>query len=289
MDHRWDESMAQDRASRGEHERYDRTRIARDPDVERRDRIRRDEVHRVMNQSPWAIGSAWYDQRDLYTRNSSIDVDGYGRGPSVHPEEGSYAYPREPHFEAEGVRASDATLYEREAWPWLNYKEMKDDPYFAHLKDDHAPKEPKKEDGPEERHVPFWRRAKEQLSKFRSLIERRKNASARVASGGCRQRGRATRTVATEDTDASDVALRRAVSLALVYCRDLDSSGIEVSVCRGEVTLQGTVPNFRSRRLAGDVALGVPGVRDVRNRLTIHRSDPTDANAAFAFPLALVR
>ena len=45
-----------------------------------------------MNRSPWDIGAAHWDQRDLYTQNDRIDDGGYGLGPAVHPSEGSYAY-----------------------------------------------------------------------------------------------------------------------------------------------------------------------------------------------------
>jgi hypothetical protein len=47
-----------------------------------------------MNKSPWEIGASHWNQRDLYTQNARTDDGGYGLGPAVHPEEGSYAYPR---------------------------------------------------------------------------------------------------------------------------------------------------------------------------------------------------
>ena len=132
MDHRWDEGTWQDRASRGERERFGTRRIAHDPDVERRDRLREEERRQAMNQSPWAIGQAFYDQRDLYTRNASIGSEGYGRGPSRHPEEGSYAY-RRPRSVPPEPWSGQATLHEREAWPLLNYRASERDPYFSHL------------------------------------------------------------------------------------------------------------------------------------------------------------
>src|SRR5690606_33268635 len=85
----------------------------------------------IVNSSPWSIGMAHYDQRDLYTANASIDEDGYGCGPSHHPEEGSYAYHREFHPGFNMLRVGNANLYERAAWPWLNYTDT--DPYFAHI------------------------------------------------------------------------------------------------------------------------------------------------------------
>lgn len=86
---------------------------------------------RMSNMSPWEIGAAFYDQRDLYTRNARVDRGGYGEGPNVHPPEGSFAYVREPEPSAPpepavGGAPSTTTeelvdLYEREAWPWQNY------------------------------------------------------------------------------------------------------------------------------------------------------------------------
>src|SRR5262249_7927799 len=73
-----------------------------------------------IGRSPWDIGSAYYDQRDLYTRNARIDAGGYGRGPDVHPEIGSYADPRSDHRD-DSLQVEGPTIYEREAWPWLNY------------------------------------------------------------------------------------------------------------------------------------------------------------------------
>ena len=58
MDHRWDESTWQDRAARGERERFGTSRIERDPDVERRDHLCLADRNRLKNQTPWAIGTA---------------------------------------------------------------------------------------------------------------------------------------------------------------------------------------------------------------------------------------
>lgn len=123
MDHRWDDRVKQDRDARAEEERYGAPRIERDESVERRDRLASE--RRPVNFSPWAIGEAHWDQRDLYTRDARTEDAGYGRGPAIHPEVGSYAYHRDeppPPSRREPERAS---LYEREAWPWLNYH---DDP-----------------------------------------------------------------------------------------------------------------------------------------------------------------
>src|SRR5688572_22552325 len=77
---------------------------------------------RRPGRSPWEIGSAYYDQRDLYTRNNRIDAGGYGSGPRVHPEIGSYAYRRDHEHRDDSLHVEGPTIYEREAWPWLNYE-----------------------------------------------------------------------------------------------------------------------------------------------------------------------
>ena len=124
MDHRWDDRVKQDRAARAERERYETPRIERDEGVERRDRLARE--RRPADFSPWAIGAAHWDQRDLYTRDARTEDAGYGRGPAIHPEVGSYAYPREEAPPPSRREAEErASIYEREAWPWLNYR---DDP-----------------------------------------------------------------------------------------------------------------------------------------------------------------
>jgi hypothetical protein len=246
MDHRWDDSTWQDRAARGERERFATSRIVRDPDVERRDRLREEERRAAINQSPWAIGLAYYDQRDTYTRNARIDGEGYGRGPSVHPEEGSYAYPRDAHHAHGSHHRGDANVHEREAWPWLNYKSPDDDPYFSHLHH-HG------------REGSLWQRLKARLS------------------------GKGPRNAVRPDE-----RIMEDVSDALTYRGDLDASDIEVTVRAGEVTLEGTVPDRRSKRIAEETCEGVRGVRDIHNRLKIRRDEPTDANVAFVLPLALV-
>jgi hypothetical protein len=257
MDHRWDESKRQDRATRGERERYGASRIEHDPDVARRDRIREMERLRRINQSPWMIGVTHWNQRDLYTRNASIEDEGYGHGPAMHPEEGSYAYPqREFRYEPEPDERNGATLHEREAWPWLNYTSAKEDPYFAHL--DH--------EGREHRHS-FW--------------EKLKGGVSELIHGG--HAGKAPK-----NASRSDLRVREDVCDALTYRGDLDATDIEVLVKDGEVTLEGTVTDRRSKRVAEEVCEGIVGVTDVHNRLTIRKDDPTDANVAFVLPVGLL-
>jgi hypothetical protein len=127
MDHRWDERIRQDRDGRAERERYGAARIEHDESVERRDRrIAKEQAERArtVNFSPWEIGARHWDQRDLYTRDARIEDSGYARGPAVHPEVGSYAYHRDEEAPPSSRRFGDddgPSIYEREAWPMLNY------------------------------------------------------------------------------------------------------------------------------------------------------------------------
>jgi BON domain-containing protein len=67
----------------------------------------------------------------------------------------------------------------------------------------------------------------------------------------------------------SDERIKEDVSEALSRDGDLDASEIEVIVVSGEVTLEGTVPDRQSKRLAEDLAEDLPGVKQVQNRLRI--------------------
>jgi len=155
------------------------------------------------NMSPWQIGHIHYDQCDLYTRNARIDDGGYGRGPSIHPKEGSYAYVRSERYliDPSDFRADERgpNRYERVAWPWLSY-------------------------GHDE---------------------------AMTADGEIGERVRST----------------------LVHHPDLDASDIEVRVHGAEVTLEGTVPDRPSKRLAKDLTMRCHGVKTVKNRLRVARDD----------------
>jgi osmotically-inducible protein OsmY len=65
----------------------------------------------------------------------------------------------------------------------------------------------------------------------------------------------------------SDDRIREDVCDRLSYDDELDASDITVSVADGEVTLEGTVPDRRSKHRAEDISDAVHGVRDVHNRL----------------------
>lgn len=243
MDHRWDEMLQAEHRRRVEQGRYDKERIARDPDVERRDQL--EFARRRVNKSPWEIGAAHWDQRDLYTRNAQTDDAGYARGPSEHPEVGSYAYHRdELPPKSQRYAADGPNLYEREAWPWLNYERVQPIPEEG--------------DG-------LWGRVKHE---------------AHVVVG--RLTGHPHEHKGPKGWQRADDAIREDACEALAYHPDLDASDIEVEVKSGEVTLEGTVRNRASKRLAESLVEMVRGVHDVHNRLTIRKDDD---DLAFTAPI----
>jgi hypothetical protein len=65
----------------------------------------------------------------------------------------------------------------------------------------------------------------------------------------------------------SDERIREDVYERLMEHPYIDTTDIEVSVSRGEVTLDGTVPDRWEKRLAEDLTEGVFGVTEVHNRL----------------------
>ncbi len=165
-----------------------------------------------MHKSPWEIGAAHWDQRDLYTRNARNDDAGYARGPSMHPDVGSYAYQRDvPPVSPLG----GPSVVQREADPWLNYG-------------------PHHGTGPK-----GWKR--------------------------------------------SDASVREDVCEALAYHPSLDASDIEVTVKDREVTLEGTVTDRASKRLAETISERCRGVEDVHNRLVVRKID--DDNLSFTAPI----
>ncbi|KAB2684465.1 BON domain-containing protein [Brucella pseudogrignonensis] len=67
----------------------------------------------------------------------------------------------------------------------------------------------------------------------------------------------------------SDDRIKEDVSDALMEDSELDASDIEVSVKKGEVTLQGQVSNRQEKRRAEDCAEACAGVTDVQNNIKI--------------------
>ncbi|MEA2752737.1 MAG: hypothetical protein QOI41_6880 [Myxococcales bacterium] len=245
MDHRWDDMLQDEHRRRVEQSRYDHGPISRDRDVERRDQL--EYARRRVNKSPWEIGAAHWDQRDLYTRNSRIDDGGYARGPSAHPDVGSYAYHRDDLPPPSSHRLDldqHPNLYEREAWPWLHYEQVVPLPEGG--------------DG-------LWGRVKHE---------------AHVVMG--KLTGHPHEHKGPKGWRRADDAIREDVCEALAYQGHLDVSDIEVEVKDAEVTLSGTVRDRASKRLAERLAELVRGVRDVHNRLTIRKDDD---DMAFTAPI----
>ena len=82
-----------------------------------------------------------------------------------------------------------------------------------------------------------------------------------------------------ETTDVvGDVAVTASVRAALALQKDFDLfGGIGVSTERGIVTLKGSVADDERRRLAGLIAQGIEGVREVVNDLELAGSDPGES------------
>lgn len=212
MDHRWDEMLQAEHRRRVEEGRYGATPIVSDEDVARRDHL--ELARRRVNRSPWEIGAQHWDQRDLYTVNSNIDDSGYARGPSFHPEVGSYAYHRDVAPES-AKNESLPDVYTREAYPLLNYQ----------------------------------------------------------------------RSPSNHDGRLPDESVREEVDDALDFHPALDASHISVTVKNCEVTLDGTVGDKESKRLAETVAEACQGVEKVRNELEVVKSDD---DLAFTSPIPVM-
>jgi osmotically-inducible protein OsmY len=67
----------------------------------------------------------------------------------------------------------------------------------------------------------------------------------------------------------SDERIQEDVSDRLEQHGEIDASEIEVRVSNGEVTLEGTVEDRRTKRLAEDVIETCPGVKQVHNRIRV--------------------
>jgi hypothetical protein len=73
----------------------------------------------------------------------------------------------------------------------------------------------------------------------------------------------------------SDDRIREDVSDRLTRHPAVDASDIEVAVRSGEVTLSGSVPERRMKRLAEDVVEEIDGVHDVTNQIRVTRAIET--------------
>lgn len=70
-----------------------------------------------------------------------------------------------------------------------------------------------------------------------------------------------------------DERIREDVCERLSFHGFIDPSEVDINVNQGEVTLSGTCTNRREKRMIEDVVDSVRGVRDVRNELSISRSE----------------
>jgi hypothetical protein len=70
----------------------------------------------------------------------------------------------------------------------------------------------------------------------------------------------------------SDERIREDVSDRLEQHGEIDAGEVLVIVEAAEVTLEGTVPDRQTKRLAEDVAEDTPGVKQVHNRLRVQGS-----------------
>jgi hypothetical protein len=77
----------------------------------------------------------------------------------------------------------------------------------------------------------------------------------------------------------SDEDIRRDVETALFYDEAVSSIGINVGVTNGSVTMDGKTTSDLAKRLAGEDAWTVPGVKNVQNNLTVEET-PTPSRAA---------
>jgi hypothetical protein len=67
----------------------------------------------------------------------------------------------------------------------------------------------------------------------------------------------------------SDERIREEINERLTAHPEIDATEIDVQVKEGEVTLTGSVPDRRTKRLAEDAADEVFGVRDVQNQMRV--------------------
>jgi hyperosmotically inducible protein len=66
-----------------------------------------------------------------------------------------------------------------------------------------------------------------------------------------------------------DRALARRVKDALLAKPDLKAHAIDITADNGAVTLFGTADSLANRKMAGDIASGIEGVKSVENKLVV--------------------
>lgn len=79
----------------------------------------------------------------------------------------------------------------------------------------------------------------------------------------------------------SDDRIKEDVSDRLEQHGDIDASNIEVRVQQGEVTLEGTVEDRQTKRMAEDLVEECSGVKEVHNHLRIQRGNAGESTDGF--------
>jgi len=79
----------------------------------------------------------------------------------------------------------------------------------------------------------------------------------------------------------SDERIKEEVCDWMTLHPQLDASDVDVQVTACEVTLTGTVPDRRGKRLAEEIAESVAGVRDVHNQIRVNRQDQPQQSQRF--------
>ncbi len=87
--------------------------------------------------------------------------------------------------------------------------------------------------------------------------------------------------ISAKAPERSDEQINIDVQEALAFDPATDNYDIDVSVSDGIVTLSGTVQSYPEMKLAEKLAMGVPGVRDIENNISMHYSEER-ADAAIA-------
>lgn len=85
---------------------------------------------------------------------------------------------------------------------------------------------------------------------------------------------------AGQPSDVQEATLRNNVHLALLDKFGSDAMGVAVKVDGDRALLSGEVPSRSTQELAEEVALSVPGIRRVKNLLTVDGGESRQATAA---------
>lgn len=102
-----------------------------------------------------------------------------------------------------------------------------------------------------------------------------------IGIAGCNKPQEATSTPAattTVGTDIDDSVVTGRVKAALVADPDVKSYGFKVDTHKGEVQLSGFVDNQAQIDHAVEVTRGVPGVKNVENKVSLKSADTTVGN-----------